>query len=626
LLATGIFVLALAVRAVVLWQLSGADFSQLLLGDSAQYDQWAQTIASGDWMGHAVFYQSPLYPYVMGAVYGLVGRHVAVIRILQAISDSMACAMIAVTANRLFTNASGWAAGLLAAFYAPALFFTFEIQKSSLDFAVVSAIAFAAVTPDQEMTLVRCAALGALAGLFALNRENALLLIPAVAVWCHARSPRKMLAGAVVACCAAVILLPVGLRNWRVGGEFHLTTSQLGPNLYIGNNPQANGTYVPLVKGHGSVMYEQRDATELAESAAGRRLTPGEVSAYWRARATDWIRQHPGTWLRLVGKKILLLLNRIEAADTEDPYTYAESSGMLRVALAVCNAGVIAPLALVGVYMTRRRWRQLWLLHVFAALYLATVLPFYVLDRYRYPIAPLVLLFAGAAIGLSRNWWTHADARNRTAAAIIILSTGLLCNWAIQSREQIQAVTNYNIGYALQVESRYPEATMRYRRAIELDSNSADVHSNLGALLAANGQHDEAIQEYEYALKIDPNLAAADANLGIEQAQRGDYAKAVDFLNAALALNPNHVQAHYNMGLVLVALSRLQEARTQFEITTRLDPTNAPARNNLGILLAQEGRFDDAIHQFKAALSIRPDFAEAAANLTHAQSAAAMKR
>ena len=51
--------------------------------------------------------------------------------------------------------------------------------------------------------------------------------------------------------------MPVGLRNKAVGGEFHLTTSQLGPNFYIGNHAGAIGTYEALVVGHGSAADER---------------------------------------------------------------------------------------------------------------------------------------------------------------------------------------------------------------------------------------------------------------------------------------------------------------------------------------------------------------------------------
>src|SRR5207244_12835752 len=44
----------------------------------------------------------------------------------------------------------------------------------------------------------------------------------------------------------ALLLLPVVVRNSVVGGGFYLTTSQFGPNFFIGNHAGANGTYQSL--------------------------------------------------------------------------------------------------------------------------------------------------------------------------------------------------------------------------------------------------------------------------------------------------------------------------------------------------------------------------------------------
>ena len=89
-------------------------------------------------------------------------------------------------------------------------------------------------------------------------------------------------------------LSPVVVRNYAVGGGLYLTTSQLGPNFYIGNNPTADGTYRPLRFGRGAAEFERLDATEIAERAAGRQLNPNEVSRYWMdARSTSSPRTRP---------------------------------------------------------------------------------------------------------------------------------------------------------------------------------------------------------------------------------------------------------------------------------------------------------------------------------------------
>ena len=62
-------------RLVHVWQIRRSPFFSLLMGDSRGYDEWAQRIAGGDWLGHEVFYQAPLYPYLLGVIYAVAGRH-----------------------------------------------------------------------------------------------------------------------------------------------------------------------------------------------------------------------------------------------------------------------------------------------------------------------------------------------------------------------------------------------------------------------------------------------------------------------------------------------------------------------------------------------------------------------
>ena len=73
----------------------------------------------------------------------------------------------------------------------------------------------------------------------------------------------------------AVVLLPVAARNYSVGGGLYLTTSQFGSNLYIGNNPTADGTYASIRFGRGAPEFERIDATEVAEEAVGHSADAG---------------------------------------------------------------------------------------------------------------------------------------------------------------------------------------------------------------------------------------------------------------------------------------------------------------------------------------------------------------
>ena len=96
--AGAIFAIALAVRLVHIWQIRDAPFFSILMGDSRAYDEWAQRIARGDWLGHDVFYQAPLYPYLLGTMYAIAGRDLFVVRVGQAVMGSLSCVLLALAA------------------------------------------------------------------------------------------------------------------------------------------------------------------------------------------------------------------------------------------------------------------------------------------------------------------------------------------------------------------------------------------------------------------------------------------------------------------------------------------------------------------------------------------------
>jgi 4-amino-4-deoxy-L-arabinose transferase-like glycosyltransferase len=271
-LAVAIFLVSLTVRLVHLFQIRRAPFFTLLMSDEQSYHAWAQRLAAGDWVGNDVFYQAPLYPYFLGVVYTLFGEGPMTVRLCQAVIGSLACVWLAFAAWRLFSRPAGIAAGLMLAFYAPAIFFDGLIQKSVLDaFFLCLALALLSglvVHPARRWSWLW---VGVTLGCLTLTRENAVVFAAAILLWLvwsqrHLPRERLTLAGFLLAG-LAMVLLPVAARNKIVGGEFHLTTSQFGPNFYIGNNANASGTYQPLRFGHGDPKYERQDARELAEQA-----------------------------------------------------------------------------------------------------------------------------------------------------------------------------------------------------------------------------------------------------------------------------------------------------------------------------------------------------------------------
>lgn len=611
---------ALLLRAWHIAQIAPAPFFDLRLGDAFTYDAWARTIAGGDRVGRGVFYQAPLYPYFLALVYRTIGSSVLVVRSVQAVVGAAACVLLADAGWRLFSKRAGLAAGLLLAAYPPAIFLDTIVQKSALDnfflCLVLWLIALVAGRPRSRTAVW----LGVALGLLMLTRENAAVLILPIGLWLiwSARlGPSEMereasaergsaRLAALFAAGVALAVLPVTIRNVVVGGELAVTTAQFGPNFYIGNNPDADGTYKPLVPWRGNARFEQQDATELAERALGRRLTPGEVSAYFRSRALAFIRAEPGRWLRLLGRKLALTVNAVEVSDTEDQYTYARWSWPLKLG-AVWNFGVLLPLALAGMWIARRDWRVLWVLHAVVALYAASVVLFYVFGRYRFPLVPPLMLFAGAALaGLPALVRTRPRVELAGVAALCA-AAAVACEWPLMARSRLEAVTHYNVGAALGRAGRTEAAIREYRTAVGLDPALPMAHYNLGIALDEAGRADEAAAEFRATLRRSPRFADAHNNLGTILARKGRADGAVREFREAIRLDPGNAEAHNNLGQMLAAGGLADQAAAEYDRAAALDPAYVTPWRNLARLRVDQGRTADALAAAEHALRLAPE-------------------
>jgi tetratricopeptide (TPR) repeat protein len=589
----GIWVFAFALRAVYLLQIKLSPMFSALVVDALGYDRWAREIAGGDWLGTGVFYQAPLYPYFLGLIYTVAGPDLVVVRWVQIALGSTACVLLAVAGRSFFGAAAGIVAGMLLALCPVAIFFDGLIQKSVLDVFFVCLLLLVLGSIHRRPKTLLWLLAGIVSGALALVRENALIFAPIIAFWIFAQfralplRNRLQWAGVFVIG-LGIILLPVAVRNKRVGGEFHLTTAQFGPNFYIGNNEQATGTYEPLRFGRGSPEFERTDATELAEQALGRQLAPAEVSRYWAGKAIDYIVARPAEWLRLSARKWLLVFNATELADAEDPYTYADYSPLLSALLPVFHFGVLVPLAVFGVVLTWNDLRKTWLVLALLLGYAASVALFYVLSRYRYPLTPMLVIYAAA--GLIAGWQL-LRARSfapMARAAIIAGLVAVAANWPLAPKESVRAWTEYNVGVYLQSQQQDNEkARPHFEKALLLNPNFAEAHNNLGVILTEEGKIDEALDHYTEAVRHRPDYADAQFNLAVILSAKGRLDEAVPHFKNAIELMPGDAEAHTRLGNVLVRLGRTAEAIEHFREALRIDPGNAEAQTNLERISSQ---------------------------------------
>lgn len=605
--------MALALRLIYLAELSRSPLGTYLLGDGIGYDAWARRIADGDWMGSEVFYQAPLYPYLLGVLYSVAGASLTLVRIAQALAGAASCVLVAFAGFRFFGRREGWTAGALLAFYPPAIFFDGEIQKASFDLLFASSLLFLLARLRDKPARGVALAAGVIAGLFALNRENALLLLPLVAAWIifateAGRKRGRSLAILFVAG-ALCALLPVALRNRAVGGEALLTTSQLGTNFYIGNHEGADGRYQPLRPGRGSARYEREDATELAETAMGRRLSPAEVSDYWLGRALEFVRDEPAQWMRLMGRKVFLLWNRREIVDTTSIEAAADFSVLLRVLSGLHHFGVLATLAAAGIWLTRHRRRDLVVLDLLLAGWSAAVVAFYVLGRYRYPMVPVLALFAGAGLaGLLAASRTR-DVRRAVPALIVALLAGIFVNWPASARDP-RAITYASLGNAMAEAGKPGDGARMLTRAVELSPEFGEAHLALAHLRYQSGDLDAAEAGYRRAIGISPSAASWN-NLGLIAAKRGRKDEALAMFRRAAEIDPRHVPTLHNLARLAFERRDIGEAMQLYRRLIEIAPTDAEAHHQLANLFGFAGELDPARRHYERAVAIDPSLPDA---------------
>jgi tetratricopeptide (TPR) repeat protein len=632
-----IFGVALAIRLVHLWQIRRAPFFDVLLGDARTYDEWARRIAAGDWIGKEPFFQAPLYPYFLAATYSTVGRDLVAVRVCQALVGASSCVLLALAGRRLFGPRAGLVAGLGLALYAPAIFFDGLLQKSVLDvFFMCLSLWILSGLVDDPARRQSWFALGLSLGGLSLTRENAMAVVVLVVGWALVQGWRAAATTfAALGCFAvglALLLLPAVAHNYWAGGELYLTSWQAGQNLYIGNNARATGTYVPLRYGRVAPEYERQDAIDLAERALGRSLTPREVSGYWTTQAIGYVTSHPVDWLRLMGRKFVLLWNAHEAVDTESQDTYAEWSLPLTMLGWIAHFGVLVPLAVLGLWASWPEWRRLWVFYALGVGYSASVLVFYVFARYRLPLVPLLLVFAACGVvalpGLLRD--LRGDrrpaappvrGRGRKAAApppvsrptrarpvfAAIIVAAIFANWPVLSVSSMEAVTENNLARALEVNGRVDEAIAHYERATTLDPSYAPSYNNLATALRAQGDLNRSIALYDRALALQPDYPEAHYNIGNMLVQQNRLEEAIAHYRQALALNPAFADAANNLGTTLLRVGRVDEAIAVIQRALQSSPDSLLAHRNLADALMLAGRPEDALVHLRRAAALAPN-------------------
>ncbi len=146
---------------------------------------------------------------------------------------------------------------------------------------------------------------------------------------------------------------------------------------------------------------------------------------------------------------------------------------------------------------------------------------------------------------------------------------------------------------AILAESRFRFSDRRdgvenlFRRALELDPDSADTHQWYGNFLAIEGRVDEGLREMERARSLDPLSLHINSDLGALLYQAGEREKALAQFDRTLELDPDYPKTHFLLGHVHLAEGKIDEAIAFFERSIALSPNTPKYRDAYAAALAE---------------------------------------
>jgi tetratricopeptide (TPR) repeat protein len=116
------------------------------------------------------------------------------------------------------------------------------------------------------------------------------------------------------------------------------------------------------------------------------------------------------------------------------------------------------------------------------------------------------------------------------------------------------------------------ETLVAYRKAVELDPDSAGAWLNLGTVYFNQRQWEQAEASYRKALEVRADYGLAHYNLGNLYDETGRPMEAVEQYKKALEIDPSYADAHYNLALLYQSASEPLSALRHWRIYLRLEP------------------------------------------------------
>jgi tetratricopeptide (TPR) repeat protein len=152
---------------------------------------------------------------------------------------------------------------------------------------------------------------------------------------------------------------------------------------------------------------------------------------------------------------------------------------------------------------------------------------------------------------------------------------------------------------ALELQHKWDEAAVEYRRILEISPMMPGIHARLGRALLSKphpspAEIEQAKKDFEEELEIDPRNAVAEFVLGQLAADANDLATAIQHFTRATKLDTGFMEAYLGLGTAFNSAKQFTDAITPLESYEKMAPDSPTGHYQLAVAYAGAGRREDS--------------------------------
>jgi len=569
---------------------------------------WAKDILNSK--THPAYFKEPGYAYIIAFFLKIFNSYIPLI-FLQIILGALIPLLIYLTINKLFKNSTlSFAVSLPIAFLKSLIFYDTLLLKNSLEIFLTTLIVFLITHFWQKKNPKFYFSLGILIGLTSLIRATLFYTAPilALSILFHLKkiNKKKIILSSLLVLGTLISVLPATIHNWKQSKSLVFIIYGGGPNIYLGNHPEADGSLKPPEFISVDPPNEGQSWVDATKMFTAKELNPSQINSYWIKKTITYSLSHPLHFTKLTFKKLHLLFSNTIITDNYN-FSYAHKlSPFLQYLLPY---SLFSPFAIFGliIYFLSKKLKKILPITILFICLVLILTSTHIAERYRLSLLPFMAIFSAYFIK-----WIYKNflKLNQVKTTLLMIGFPLLFFLLFIPQKSVYSTTYADVTNSIADEYKQSGSIDKQKQYLQTGLNNQQTHipslKNLARIYLLEKDYDRSIQLLQQVLKINP---AEDASLLVlaHKAKENKWDKQKIEQEIEKLKGEQIKDKDYFNAMIYMKSGRYQQAKNLLEKALKKDPDSFILNNNLAVALKALGDANEAEKYYKIALKIEPN-------------------